>query len=119
MCRTYRVPWHPSTAYRGTTGEFEDGKARPHLGVVVKVEVGAKKGGAVYEVADAKDKKHLVYAKNMHAVYPSDPMTKPGTPPAEVLDDPRGRGSRRLGVGVGVVEVLEPTPTLNSSLPLP
>ena len=75
------------TAYRGTTGEFEDGKARPHLGVVVKVEVGAKKGGAVYEVADAKDKKHLVYAKNKHAVYPSDPMTKPGTPPAEVLDD--------------------------------
>ena len=59
--------------------------------------MGAKKGGAVYEVADAKDKKHLVYAKNMHAVYPSDPMTKPGTPPAEVLDD-----LVRVGVDVRV-----------------
>merc|ERR1712129_453295 len=55
-------------------------------GVVISVEVGAKKGGAVYEVADAKDKKHKVYAKNVHAVYPSDPMTKSGTPPAEVLE---------------------------------
>ena len=82
--------WDPLAVKCFSTGsicEFEDGKARPHLGVVISVEVGAKKGGAVYEVADAKDKKHKVYAKNVHAVYPSDPMTKSGTPPAEVLDD--------------------------------
>jgi hypothetical protein len=103
--------WDPLAVKCFTTGsicEFEDGKARPHLGVVVSVEVGAKKGGAVYEVADAKDKKHKVYAKNMHAVYPSDPMTKPGTGPAEVLDDylnVAGCTPTQLGIELELIEL--------------
>ena len=103
--------WDPLAVKCFSTGsicEFEDGKARPHLGVVISVEVGAKKGGAVYEVADAKDKKHKVYAKNVHAVYPSDPMTKSGTPPAEVLDDylnVAGCTPTQLGVELEMLEL--------------
>ena len=44
----------------GSICEFEDGKQRPHLGVVLSVDVSAKKGGAVYQVVDAKDQKHAV-----------------------------------------------------------
>lgn len=103
--------WDPLAVKCFSTGsicEFEDGKARPHLGVVLSVEVGAKKGGAVYEVVDAKDKKHKVYAKHVHAVYPSDPMTKSGTPPAEVLDDylnVAGCTPTQLGVELEMLEL--------------
>ena len=103
--------WDPLAVKTFSTGsicEFEDGKQRPHLGVVLSVEVGAKKGGAVYEVADAKDKKHKVYAKSLHAIYPSDPMTKSGTPPAEVLDDylnVAGCTPTQLGVELEMLEL--------------
>jgi len=70
----------------GSICEFEDGKQRPQLGVILSVDVQAKKGGAVYQVVDAKDQKHAVLSKSLHVVYPADPKTKPGTPPAEVLD---------------------------------